>query len=71
MKYSSLQWTPKLEEIEELENDDLLLLRDKKGIHLYRVIGNLPNDLTFKLQGVSNREFIVADKITNCLFAKL
>ena len=71
MKYTEIEWTAEIQQIRDLENDELLLIRTRKETDLYRIFGNLETDVSFKLKRVRDGRQLNLEDLSNAMFAKI
>ncbi len=49
MKYHSIVWNPNIAELRNIEDDELVLIKNaKQSVDLYATRGNLETDISFK-----------------------
>lgn len=72
MKLKSLSWNRDLSQIRDLENGEMLLIKNSKNSpELFEAEGNFNSDVDFRLKRVRDRKHFSLNDFKNTTFASI
>lgn len=70
MKYHSIVWNPNIDELRNLDNDEMVLIKNaKQSVDLYATRGNLEADISFKFFRIRDLKSFTVDQFKNSSYS--